>query len=809
MNQQDEQTFPTYAQWLASHSDATIAALLHRLVNAGSADLIDNLTGTLPEHTRHILRKQPESSAALLHLSAMELAVLHAASEIDAAHHPATEDDIVETLGELFDIAGTTPDHRPTRADVTAAIASLTRWGLIFGPAISLDGSPSDPSSAAHSSPLSAAPISPAAHSTSLAHPIGEFKVPPQLPQLFQPTTAQLWRLVDATACPIPTAEIPSAVADLPPRQRRLLTTLLTAGGVGHSASLNPDANPDAPLPTMVRHGILDQLDDHTARLSGRIQQHLRGTLITPPGGTYTPSPAISSAQTTTTAPSAQATQSATDTGTATAIQLVQELADSVRDLAAQPLSPLTSGGLGIRELTKVARRRSLDPATVEDQLTWLVHANLAALGAIEPTERSGLRSDVWSATTLARDFVTASPARAWALLLLGWSSSTYAPWFLDDTLRAFDPELFVGRAGQLRGILPALCATDNPPSGSPEVTPLPERARDALWRRSPGLTWSISQVAWAQVWDEAARVGLVAAPTRRASSRGADVPMVPTRAATALADTLDRVRAGDCPDPVADLAERLESVLPAPVDTLIIQADHTIMAPGLLSADDAAMLARIADQESAGMASVWRVSKESLLRALGGGASADEILEFLQSKAMGGASGVPQSLSYLIADAQRALAEGAATPTRQAFDGDGLDDMAAVLVEAPRRAWQGPDAESLAELDRTIDAAVEAFRRSVADIQDGLGGAGGPGGAGGAGSPQVVTDLRGMMSALKNAYASGTIVELAYADRQGEPVHDRVSVVMMSPSVIAVVSEISGESFTLQPHRLTSVANA
>ena len=139
--------------------------------------------------------------------------------------------------------------------------------------------------------------------------------------------------------------------------------------------------------------------------------------------------------------------------------------------------------------------------------------------------------------------------------------------------------------------------------------------------------------------------------------------------------------------------------------------------------------------------------------------------------------------------------------------DGDGMDDMAAVLVEAPRRAWQGPDAESLAELDRTIDAAVEAFRRSMADIQDGPGGSGA--GAGGAASPQVVTDLRGMMSALKNAYASGTIVELAYADRQGEPVHDRVSVVMMSPSVIAVVSEISGESFTLQPHRLTSVANA
>ena len=54
-------------------------------------------------------------------------------------------------------------------------------------------------------------------------------------------------------------------------------------------------------------------------------------------------------------------------------------------------------------------------------------------------------------------------------------------------------------------------------------------------------------------------------------------------------------------------------AVLPAPVDTLIIQADHTIMAPGLLSADDAAMLARIADQESAQqLAALERVASES-----------------------------------------------------------------------------------------------------------------------------------------------------------------------------------------------------
>ena len=34
----------------------------------------------------------------------------------------------------------------------------------------------------------------------------------------------------------------------------------------------------------------------------------------------------------------------------------------------------------------------------------------------------------------------------------------------------------------------------------------------------------------------------------------------------------------------------------------------------------------------------------------------------------------------------------------------------------------------------------------------------------------------------------------------------DQVSIVMIRPSTIAVVSEISGESFTVQPHRLSSV---
>src|SRR5699024_11872372 len=114
-------------------------------------------------------------------------------------------------------------------------------------------------------------------------------KLPTPRASVFPPSVRHLRRLADCKRCPLPPAELPGTVEALPDRQRRLLSTLNNAGGVAHSESLRPGAAPDQPLPTLVRTGILDQIDENTARLSGRVAQYLRGTLIAEPGRAFRP----------------------------------------------------------------------------------------------------------------------------------------------------------------------------------------------------------------------------------------------------------------------------------------------------------------------------------------------------------------------------------------------------------------------------------------------------------------------------------------------------------------------------------------
>lgn len=84
---------------------------------------------------------------------------------------------------------------------------------------------------------------------------------------------------------------------------------------------------------------------------------------------------------------------------------------------------------------------------------------------------------------------------------------------------------------------------------------------------------------------------------------------------------------------------------------TLIIQADHTILAPGPLTPEAETWLRRIADRESSGMASVWRVTPESLARAVRAGDTAADIEGFLSSYTRE----IPQALRYMITDTARA----------------------------------------------------------------------------------------------------------------------------------------------------------
>jgi hypothetical protein len=305
---------------------------------------------------------------------------------------------------------------------------------------------------------------------------------------------------------------------------------------------------------------------------------------------------------------------------------------------------------------------------------------------------------------------------------------------------------------------------------------------------------------------------------------------------------------------PADALTTALTGVLPAPVSMLIIQADMTVLAPGLLAPDDEAMLRAIADVESTGMASVWRISPESLKRAAAAGETADRVRGFLT----GMAPELPQGLDYLINDTFRstgALTAGTASTVLTAPDeatltsaltalaslSDGEVHDAALRRIAPTVAVSrtqlsrvvdlledagvqvGVDGDAAAtahgpvlslvpdprrptvtreEVEDQLAGSVEGLRRTrqaASDAED-LEGTDLP-------DVETVRDPHQIMATLRSAYDRGTRVEISYVNADGSAVQEWISVVTMSPVSIVGVTESDGVSLRIQPHRIAWVA--
>jgi hypothetical protein len=91
-----------------------------------------------------------------------------------------------------------------------------------------------------------------------------------------------------------------------------------------------------------------------------------------------------------------------------------------------------------------------------------------------------------------------------------------------------------------------------------------------------------------------------------------------------------------------------VEAALPKPVDHILIQADNSAVAPGPLTAELSAEMGTIADIESRGGATVYRFSEASIRRGLDHGKTGEQIKTFLTKISK---TPMPQPLDYLIAD--------------------------------------------------------------------------------------------------------------------------------------------------------------
>lgn len=788
----------SYPAWLLGQDYASLAGLLGRLHSRGAIDLLaptplselgstargasyyagsDTLAGAAGALDDTLL-----DSASIRFLSAIELLVLHAGFELDATHDWISASDIIATATELLDIAGTPAERRPSQADLLAAMRSCASWGLIYGPRWSLSLDSEHPSDSEHLDELL-------------------LKLPGPLTTMFHPSVRELWRLADCNRCPIPTAELPDTVEALPDRQRRLLSTLNNAGGVGHSESLRPGADPDQPLPTLVRTGILDQIDENTARLSGRVAQYLRGTLIAEPGGDFRPARPVnrstgeagphdpaavedSASEPSTTDPNSQASA----TAVANVIQTIQDLTELLEELGSEPIQPLMSGGIGVREMNRIARRWGTDSDEVARRLTLAYEAGLVDLGFAHPPAGDG---PVWAPTEPAMDFLEASLATQWAMLLLGWHASPYAPWHAEALdVRAFQEELLDPNAAHLRQLFPFLFRT---PTGATTTT---AQLADQLWRVQPFQAWGTTAEGLEAIVAESVDLGLTALgePTAALSALKLAREAAEARAArsaAAAAHAPDDVSAAEDDNdddyPVVALAASLDELLPSPVKYLIIQGDHTVMAPGLLASADAAMLRAMAVQESSGIASVWRITKASLQSAFRTGHRSEEVSEFLSTMTPGGLPAVPQSIRYLIEDAERGLELSGSTPE---------DASASGRSSVPHRLQGRSGRHSDSQLREAIAAEIESYRRAASVESEAH-----------EGDEVTLTEPRAALSALRQAYAAGHQVRLSYAEADGSTVSAWISVVMVTASQITAVTEPDGETFTVHPHRVVAVS--
>ncbi|WP_344128353.1 helicase-associated domain-containing protein, partial [Luedemannella flava] len=103
--------------------------------------------------------------------------------------------------------------------------------------------------------------------------------------------------------------------------------------------------------------------------------------------------------------------------------------------------------------------------------------------------------------------------------------------------------------------------------------------------------------------------------------------------------------------EPADALVAGLESLLPQPVDHLLVQADLTVVVPGPPDPALAAELALVAEHESRGGAGVYRVTADSLRRALDAGYAASDLHGLFARRST---TPLPQALTYLIDDISR-----------------------------------------------------------------------------------------------------------------------------------------------------------
>ncbi|MEN9351698.1 MAG: hypothetical protein RL455_639 [Actinomycetota bacterium] len=277
-----------------------------------------------------------------------------------------------------------------------------------------------------------------------------------------------------------------------------------------------------------------------------------------------------------------------------------------LHNLSDEPPTALRTGGIGVRDLKRIAEHMGVDEACAGfvAELCYL-----SGLVVVDPDDQILPTSafDIW---------LTKSAEERWYSLSILWLDTSRVSGLIgkisDKNIAPLGPEL--DRAGVSLIRRTTLKVLIENPEISPKIESLQEIVK--WWNpqrvNNDFIFWNLREAEWLGITGQ----GVI-------STFGVNL--------LNSSETLG-----------------VEAALPKPVDHILIQADNSAVAPGPLTAELSAELGTIADIESRGGATVYRFSEASIRRGLDHGKTGEQIKTFLTKTSK---TPMPQPLDYLIAD--------------------------------------------------------------------------------------------------------------------------------------------------------------
>jgi len=277
-----------------------------------------------------------------------------------------------------------------------------------------------------------------------------------------------------------------------------------------------------------------------------------------------------------------------------------------LHNLSDEPPTALRTGGIGVRDLKRIAEHMGVDEACAGfvAELCYL-----SGLVVVDPDDQILPTSafDIW---------LTKSAEERWYSLSILWLDNSRVSGLIgkisDKNIAPLGPEL--DRAGVSLIRRTTLKVLIENPEISPKIESLQEIVK--WWNpqrvNNDFIFWNLREAEWLGITGQ----GVI-------STFGINL--------LNSSETLG-----------------VEAALPKPVDHILIQADNSAVAPGPLTAELSAELGTIADIESRGGATVYRFSEASIRRGLDHGKTGEQIKTFLTKTSK---TPMPQPLDYLIAD--------------------------------------------------------------------------------------------------------------------------------------------------------------